>query len=67
MLNYWGFVDSPQNEEVLVGLNDINSNIVPKETLSEKQKKILILTTCLILCLVILIIIILKYNRVYYY
>ena len=48
-----------EDENSLVGMNDVNSNIVPKETLSDKQKKILILTTCLIIFLIILIIIIL--------
>ena len=47
------------DENSLVGLNDVNSNILPKETFSEKMKKIIILISSLFLFLVILVIIIL--------
>ena len=47
-----------EDGDSLVGINDVNSNIVPKESCFSKQKKILIISTLVTLFIIILIIVI---------
>jgi hypothetical protein len=47
-----------EDEGSLVGLNDVNSTIVPKESCFSKQKNILIVSAFIVLFILILVIVI---------